>query len=477
MSERALGLIAHWEQSWLTGAGQHIDNGPQACDLATCVGLLELRGSNQPGKWKAKVRAAQRCAVLRERWRAMTNRHQGLLYKQLCALGARTPVDLLEDLPSQECCAPCQKRFGDLRAWAVHAFSVHGRVEESRCLATGTQCPACLQQYSSNVKLSRHIRYSTRCRSQLLPATHRTAPEPGTRSRKAPDDGLCLLPTMQAEGPRPLQLAASIDAEPDRPSAEVLDCLTHLDFDGGLTCCTADEVWTRIRQSFSCVCLQNSRIRATALCWRTQLQHAAHGAQGGPYPMLLAASDWICQTDIATWLVTDPGAPTCAVNTFQSSGLYLSILECAHICLPPPCDSDEGFISVHVGEVPHSVPDAYRTPPDLCYSHPATLQAIARDATVDFLESSDHGCHYFLSTIGLPLPHPEIVPSSRQDCVTQHDAAQLAGDLVRLAVHHWSRGIRSCLILPSNADRAYLPILRAPQLHHVQGESHIALHN
>ena len=293
----------------------------------------------------------------------MTNRHPGLLYKQLCALGARTPVDLLEDLPSQECCAPCQKRFGDLRAWAVHAFSVHGRVEESRCLATGTQCPACLQQYSSNVKLSRHIRYSTRCRSQLLAATHRTAPEPGTRSRKAPDDGLCLLPTMQAEGPRPLQLAASIDAEPDRPSAEVLDCLAHLDFDGGLTCCTAEEVWTRIRQSFSCVCLQNSRIRATALCWRTQLQHAAHGAQGGPYPMLLAASDWICQTDIATWLVTDPGAPTCAVNTFKSSGLYLSILECAHICLPPPCDSDEGFISVHVGEVPHSVPDAYRPHP------------------------------------------------------------------------------------------------------------------
>ena len=289
LETKELWALAHWEQSWLSSVAssvewlwQHTDNGRTRATWQTAWAAWSCEARTSPGKWKAKVRAAQQCAVLRERWRAMTNRHQGLLYKQLCALGARTPVDLLEDLPSQECCAPCQRRFGDLRAWAVHAFSVHGRVEESRCLATGTQCPACLQQYSSNVKLSRHIRYSVRCRSQLLAANHRTTPEPGIRSRKAPDDGLCLLPILQAEGPRPLQLPPRIDAESDRPSAEVLDCLAHLDFDGGLEHCTEEVIWARIRLSFSCVCLQTSRIRATALCWRAHLQRAAHEERDDP---------------------------------------------------------------------------------------------------------------------------------------------------------------------------------------------------
>ena len=484
LETKELWALAHWEQSWLSSVAssvewlwQHTDNGSTHATWQIAWASWSCEARTSPGKWKARIRAAQQCAVLRERWRAMTNRHQGLLYKQLCALGAQMPVDLLGDLPSQECCAPCQRRFGDLRAWAVHAFSVHGRVEESRCLATGTQCPVCLQQYSSNVKLSRHIRYSVRCRSQLLATNHRTAPEPGTRSRKAPDDGLCLLPILQAEGPRPLQPTAIIDAEPDRPSAEVLDCLAHLDFDGSLEHCTAEGTWARLRQSFSCVCLQSSRIRATAQCWREHLQHAVQQGRAGPYPMLLAASEWICQADTATWLVTDLEAPACAANTFKSSGLFLSILECTHISLPQTCDPDEGFISVHVGEVPLSVPDAYRTPPDLCYPHSDTLRELARDTAVDFLESYDQGCRYFLSTLGLPLPHPENVPSSRKDCTAQHEAAQLAGDLVRLAVHHWSRGIRSCLILPSSADPAYLPILRVSQLQCVRNEGHIAIHN
>eukprot|EP00439_Symbiodinium_sp_Y106_P064298 s770_g10.t1 len=364
LETKELWALAHWEQSWLSSAAssvewlwQHTDNGRKHASWQAAWAAWSCEARVSPGKWKAKVRAAQQCAVLRERWRAATNRHQGLLYKQLCALGARTPVDLFEDLPSQECCAPCQRRFGDLRAWAVHAFSVHGRVEESRCLATGTQCPACLRHYSANVKLSRHIRYSVRCRSQLLAANHRTAPEPGIRSRKAPDDGLCLLPALQAEGPRPIHLPAHIDVESDRPSAEVLDCLAHLDFDGSLEHCSEEDTWARIRRSFSCVCLQTGRIRATSLCWREHLQLAARDGRNGPFPMLLAAADWICQADVATWLVPVAGAAACAVNTYKSSGLHLSVLECAHVRLTPPCESDEGFICVHVGEVPRSAGD------------------------------------------------------------------------------------------------------------------------
>ena len=91
---------------------QHTDNGHKHASWQAAWAAWSCEAKVSPGKWKAKVRAAQQCAVLRERWRATTNRHQGLLYKQLCALGARTPVDLFEDLPPQECCAPCQRRFG-----------------------------------------------------------------------------------------------------------------------------------------------------------------------------------------------------------------------------------------------------------------------------------------------------------------------------------------------------------------------------
>ena len=85
--------------------------------------------------------------------------------------------------------------------------------------------------------------------------------------------------------------------------------------------------------------------------------------------------------------------------------------------------------------------------------------------TVDYLESFDRSCCYFLSTLGLPAPHSEAIPQDRQSCVSGHSAVQLAGGLIRLAVHHWGQGIRSCLILPSAVESAHLPILRVPQLH------------
>ena len=83
-----------------------------------------------PGKWKSRIRTAQRCALQRERWSATIGRHQGLLFKQLCRLGARTPVDILagSSLQVRNALANCVLARCTL-------FSTHGRVEESRRLA------------------------------------------------------------------------------------------------------------------------------------------------------------------------------------------------------------------------------------------------------------------------------------------------------------------------------------------------------
>ena len=228
------------------------------------------------------------------------------------------------------------------------------------------------------------------------------------RSRKAPGDGLCLQPPLQALRPRLPHLLGHIDDEPARPS----HCLTD-----------------NVREP------------------------------------LLAAAAWICQTDLASWLVPEAGADMHTGDTFKSGGLYLSLLECTPICLPTPCSSAEGFICVHVGTVPAEVTARFDAKPDLLYPDSETLLAIEQGLTVDYLESFDRSCCYFLSTRGLPAPHPEAIPQDRQSCVSGHSAVQLAGDLIRLAAHHWGQGIRSCLILPSAVESAHLPSLRVPQWH------------
>ena len=188
-------------------------------------------------------------------------------------MGACVRRDLLAADGGRECCAVCKRHFRDYRAWSVHAFSAHARTDESRRLVNGTQCPICLKHFTSGVKLSRHVRYSSVCRRQLLSTRERYTPEPGVGSRCAPDDSLLLLPALHAEGPRPCPVHLDVESEEERPSAELVDCLAHLDFDGRLVRLPEEDFWARVRASFSCVCLlQLARLRITATVGRTHLQ-------------------------------------------------------------------------------------------------------------------------------------------------------------------------------------------------------------
>ena len=62
------------------------------------------------------------------------------------------------------------------------------------------------------------------------------------------------------------------------------------------------DIWDRLRTSFSCVCLQASRLRATATCWRHLLQGHNTEVASDVIRALQGAADWICQADIAAWL-------------------------------------------------------------------------------------------------------------------------------------------------------------------------------
>ena len=164
--------------------------------------------------------------------------------------------------------------------------------ELTRCLATGSQCPTCRRHYPTPVQLCRHLKHSWKCRQPLLTQECWSTPEPGQGNRRAIEQGLACAPPLQAEGPAMPDTALFVADEIQRPSAEVLDCLDLLGFDGCPSDLPADVLWDRIRLAFSCVCLPLRRLRLTAEVWRDSVS-------GG-------SGDWICHSDIAQWLVPDP---------------------------------------------------------------------------------------------------------------------------------------------------------------------------
>ena len=325
-------------------------------------------------------------SVLGKSLHKLLRRHQGLLFRQLRQAGALLPLDLLPAQPTKECCVVCGKQFRDLRAWAVHAFSIHGRVDESRTIVAGTQCPICLKHYSSNVKLSRHVPYSKTCRGQLLALGQRHHPEPGIRSRKGPDDSLHLGPPLQALGPMPAQREIQLDEERDRPSAEVLDCLAHVTYDQAAESLPTQTIWSRLCLAFSCVCLPVSRLRETAHCWRSRLLSDGTLTGCPPDGRLLEAADWICQADLADWLVSEPGADQKAGDTFRLADLHLSLLECRSVRFPAPTCLPDDVITVLIGRIPTAYADTAAPESTVMYDHATSLASIAEGHTPDFLE-------------------------------------------------------------------------------------------
>ena len=84
---------------------------------------------------------------------------------------------------------------------------------------------------------------------------------------KAPDEGKFQAPTLQAQGPRLPSAPYMWLEDLERPSAEVLDCLVLLDVGLEAHLNLEEEVWERVKQAFSCVCLPIRKILATASRW------------------------------------------------------------------------------------------------------------------------------------------------------------------------------------------------------------------
>ena len=102
----------------------------------------------QPSAWKKLIQRGRNLALLRELWDAEVQQYQGMTYRALVLQGAAVPPEFRCEGDTREVCGPCGCVFEGLREWSHHAFKRHGRIKESRTLATGTQCPVGIRHFA-----------------------------------------------------------------------------------------------------------------------------------------------------------------------------------------------------------------------------------------------------------------------------------------------------------------------------------------
>ena len=448
--------LAHWERHWLASVRESIqwmwrliDGGSHYATWSDAWRDWQVDCSSHPGRWKSKIRRVLRKALQQERWQATVEQHHGLLVRQLRLGGAAMPRVSTPNVAVREVCALCNVVFGDFRAWSVHAFKCHGRTEEVRSLAEGLQCQHCLKHFATNVRLCRHLRHSTACRRTLLGQGRRITPVPGIGSSKAPKEHLFCAPTLQAEGPQLTIKGEWIDDELDRPAAEVLDCLAHIDFDGIGQDFDPDVVWARVRQAFSCICLPVRRLHVTACVWHAHLgQKASDPTDGSPLiTFLLQAAHWVTGVDFADWLAPEPAGRPHTHSTFRHSELNLGLLDFSGVRLPAPLSWTADHVLVCIGQWPPKSLDTRGVPEPLVFAHEASLATLADGRELDFFAEAPTEVGFLINTCGLPVPTVDCFDKAPhvEDFLP---ALRLSCDLVRFALRLWMSGIRTCLHVP-----------------------------
>ena len=476
-----LWALAHWEREWLSLVRSSIawlldlDGRPtHATEVAAAWNAWSDEARTSPGRWKARIRRALHTALRRERWTAATEWHVGLLARQARYLGATTAHPTPSPPSGNEICAVCNIVFRNYRSWAVHAFKTHGRVAEVRKLGTGQQCAHCLRHYATNARLCRHLQHSVVCRKTLLAASCRVEPAPGIGSRKAPREDLHCAPTLQADGPPPKPPCFEVEDEFERPSAEVLHCLELITYDHQEGRIAHEELWERLRLSFSCVCLPICRLKATAQAWAQLLEVAPVASRTPSHGDLTTAARWLAEADFADWLSTSPRLPTTAPATLSQGEKSLESLYTTDVSLPSPAVHQSEDVVVFIGDPVGQWRAISARPEVLLYPHRDSLSRLERGEAVDFLGEPDPCCGYCISLFGLPTPFRAPCPAA-SSFEAELIALTLACDLTRLVLRLWARGIRACLVAPeaSQGDIAFLRAL--PTVHYGRFEQGVML--
>ncbi|CAE7553939.1 RE2 [Symbiodinium sp. CCMP2456] len=234
--------------------------------------------------------------------------------------------------------------------------------------------------------------------------------------------------------------------ELQRPSAEVLDCLLHLDFDGKASEIDTDAFWERLRLSFSSVCLPLQRIRVTLETWSKGVQQGRFAYADAVHRRILDALDWLCSVDLTAWLLRERKARPDRGDTFRSGASSLSSLALHTVQLPRPGHWTRNHVLVVVGELSDSPAAPVHSGSPLVFPHEESLSRLEQGLSLEFLDDQDEECGFCLSTVGLRPPDSGVWPADGR--IRPLLSFQLECEIVRMALQMWSRGIRACLTVP-----------------------------
>ena len=325
--------LAHFSIDWLramleaSGKAQ-----PQLGDWKFVLSIL----LEAPLTWKRWVSTARQTALLQELWEAEVQHYHGLLFRYLLAKGAVVQDLDVSSRVSPEICAICQQRFPDLRSWSHHAFKRHGRIREARLVAWGTQCQVCLRHFATTFRLSNHLEHSRSCLAALVQQSRFAEVAPGRGSRRFRDGRDALLPAVTASGPQQQWSAEGFVPESDRADSVILDNLSEIFCQPG-EFLDIESLLQAIRKVFLRVCLQKSRLYATAVEWKRLLDEELSVEEDLPIRWTAwhgRIADWLCQADYAAWLVPDTVDPEPASATFRDCALLLPWLSFDWLILP-----------------------------------------------------------------------------------------------------------------------------------------------
>ena len=475
---REFWALVHWNSTWLGEVRGSIEwlsamVSPDA-DLWTHTWpSWQATIEHHPGRWKALLRRAQGRAMQQEAWHAARMHQAGLMVRQLQVLGALLDSEALDATDRHYCCAPCQCVFDSYNKWSLHAFKKHGRVMQGRGLLQGSQCQACLRHFRTNVRLCRHLRFTPSCRLKLQQAGYACELEPGVGSRRAPDPAGSQAPVLQASGPcMPLQFTDIVE-ERQRPVAEILDCLLHMDFDGHLATCSSEELWSRIRLSFSCVCASTDRLRHTVRAWAQVVDDTPIDLRCRLRPCL----ERLSQTDLVQWLVPVPLTPTPRFTTFRDGELTLSMLDKSTVRLPPSAPSDNDLVVVAGPRTWERRALSLYGTKLLFFPHEDTIDRLAAGLPPEYMEGPFEELRFVLTDEGLGQLSgvcPRSLPPSRfQTCLNK---ASLAGDLLRLFLRLLAHGVPAYLLTSGPSDLCRSAVTGLHEVSSTQLDSQLFVH-
>ncbi|CAE7260050.1 unnamed protein product [Symbiodinium sp. CCMP2592] len=450
-----LWALIHWDGNWLHDVRESLAwlaalVGPPGmtwdCLWPDWYGLMR----EHPGRWKSLLRKAQAKDVRLSSWDSARLYNAGLLVRQLRTMGGALAHPPPPSSDGRQCCAPCRRIFANYNSWSLHAFKTHHRVMEGRGILSGTQCQACLKHFGTNVKLCRHLRFTPRCRLKLLQHGFSCEVEPGLGSRKAEDPGRTQAPALQAAGPRlPLTLL------------EVLECLSLLDHDGLLSSLADQDIWSRLRASFSCVCAPSGRLHLTVIAWQ--------GIIDACYPHMRARLqfhlDWLLQSDFVEWLVPDPVNQAPRLCTFQDAAVSLGLLDLSAVSLPPVLDFPAPTFCVIAPLAWETQAELVLGPNMVFFSHEECIKEVNSGNLPSFFDGPFQEVCFFIllrGLSGLEFENPLDFPASGFS--DRLSSASLVGDLLRFFVRLLHHGVPTSIALRSHPSACVNALLDLPGL-------------